>query len=466
MYPKEMPHEHASVCTQCKILQAELDVVNEFSESIGAETDLDDIFWIIADKVAAYLGLDDCVLYLREDELLVQKSAYGVKVEDRNIFRPITIPIGSGVVGTCAATMTTQLVDDVTSFPGYIPDQFAGVSELAVPVIFENRLIGVFDSESEQKNAYTQADSDLLQTLARLAAPRIQAAIQVGRIEESVFELLDERGYFVDSAMMESGTIPIPGQQIGEFKLDRLLGLTDTKTLWAAHQQRLDRPILLRVLHRLQSGEDKVEEFLSPSIIAASLQHKNITQVYESGFVDGWNWVAQEHVLGSQLLSSYVESLSRLPSLPEDYFISVSWIFRRALNGVQFAHSHNIVHGNISVDELIWRPGKEPKLLGFGRNVDAGNREAFSKDVVDLVAAMYHAITFRRPDLDNLVSPSLIRPECPDNWDIIFQEVLGEDDKEIDLDYLLGEIGKWENVKPEKAASSRFRTWLGKFSAT
>ena len=79
---------------------------------------------------------------------------------------------------------------------------------------------------------------------------------------------------------------------------------------------------------------------------------------------------------------------------------------------------------------------------------------------------MYHAITFRRPDLDNLVSPSLIRPECPDNWDIIFQEVLGDDDKEIDLDYLLGEMGKWENVKPEKAASSRFRTWLGKFSAT
>jgi serine/threonine protein kinase len=270
----------------------------------------------------------------------------------------------------------------------------------------------------------------------------------------------------MDSTMMEAGTVPIPGQQIGEFKLERLLGLTDTKTLWEARQQRLDRPVLLRVLHRLQSEDETVEAFLSPSRIAASLQHKNIAEVYESGFVDGWHWVAQEHVLGAQLLSSYVESLSRLPSLPVDYFISVSWIFRRALAGVQFAHSHNIVHGNISVDELIWRPGKEPKLLGFGRNVVAGDSDAFSKDIVDVVAALYHAITFRRPDRDNLVSPSLIRPECPSNWDLICREVLGDDDKEFTLDYVLGEIGEWENTNPDRATNSRFRTWLGKFSAT
>ncbi len=56
---------------------SELQSVYEFAEVIGSISDIDELFWVMADSVASIMGLDDCVLYLRDGENLVQKSALG-----------------------------------------------------------------------------------------------------------------------------------------------------------------------------------------------------------------------------------------------------------------------------------------------------------------------------------------------------------------------------------------------------
>jgi PAS domain S-box-containing protein len=132
------------------------------------------------------------VIYLREGDTLVQMAAYGLKNPvGREIFQPITIPVGDGIVGRVAETGVSEMVTDIRKEPSYIPDQFPGLSELAVPITFENRVIGVIDSEASEVNAYDEGDLAALQWLATIAAPRIVYALEE-KTRRATQELLRE----------------------------------------------------------------------------------------------------------------------------------------------------------------------------------------------------------------------------------------------------------------------------------
>lgn len=58
------------------------------------------------------------------------------------------IPFGKGVCGTCASTKTVQCVENVHEFPGHIACDSASNSEIVVPIIEKDTLIGVLDLDS------------------------------------------------------------------------------------------------------------------------------------------------------------------------------------------------------------------------------------------------------------------------------------------------------------------------------
>ena len=59
----------------------------------------------------------------------------------------VQIPMGKGVCGTAAATRRTQRVEDVHAFEGHIACDPASRSEVVVPLIVDDQLIGVLDIE-------------------------------------------------------------------------------------------------------------------------------------------------------------------------------------------------------------------------------------------------------------------------------------------------------------------------------
>jgi L-methionine (R)-S-oxide reductase len=85
----------------------------------------------------------------------------------------IRIALGQGVCGTAAATRTTQLVDDVHRFPGHIACDSESASELVVPILFENRLIGVLDLDSPKHARFDEADKIGCESLMLRLAPRV-----------------------------------------------------------------------------------------------------------------------------------------------------------------------------------------------------------------------------------------------------------------------------------------------------
>lgn len=70
----------------------------------------------------------------------------------------VRIPFGRGVCGTAAATRTSQLVEDVHQFPGHIACDSASNSEVVVPIIKDNQVVGVLDIDSPSVARFTQKD--------------------------------------------------------------------------------------------------------------------------------------------------------------------------------------------------------------------------------------------------------------------------------------------------------------------
>ncbi|MCP4208780.1 MAG: GAF domain-containing protein [Shimia sp.] len=81
----------------------------------------------------------------------------------------LVIPFARGVCGEAARTGEVQLVPDVDAFPGHIACASSTRSELVLPVWNgAGELLGVFDIDSDQPDAFTQEDAD--QMAAILAA--------------------------------------------------------------------------------------------------------------------------------------------------------------------------------------------------------------------------------------------------------------------------------------------------------
>ncbi len=117
-----------------------------------------------------YNALDDInwlgIYVLRDDELVLGPFQGNTAC--------VRISMGNGVCGTAAATLETQRVADVHSFPGHIVCDAASRSEVVVPLLIDDRLVGVLDIDSPSIDRFSAGDQagieGLCETYCRLHA--------------------------------------------------------------------------------------------------------------------------------------------------------------------------------------------------------------------------------------------------------------------------------------------------------
>ncbi|MGO9242116.1 MAG: GAF domain-containing protein [Bryobacteraceae bacterium] len=80
----------------------------------------------------------------------------------------VRIAVGKGVCGTAAQSGRTQLVPDVHLFPGHIACDAASRSELVVPLVKGDTLLGVLDLDSPREGRFDELDSEGCESLARV----------------------------------------------------------------------------------------------------------------------------------------------------------------------------------------------------------------------------------------------------------------------------------------------------------
>ncbi len=150
--------------------------ISYFTQELTDTNSLDEVLWKLVKSCISKLNLEDCVVYLldKNKEVLTQKAAFGPKsTSDEKIENPISIRIGAGIVGSVAKYGKYELINDTSKDMRYIVDDDIRYSELAVPIFYENEVIGVIDSEHSEKHFFNDRHVSIFKMLASLVQSRI-----------------------------------------------------------------------------------------------------------------------------------------------------------------------------------------------------------------------------------------------------------------------------------------------------
>jgi phosphoserine phosphatase RsbU/P len=169
------PHAHIDLANP-RIESTDLRYLAQIADTLNTTLDLQTLLnrtselvrSIIPYKIFSILLLND-----RTNELRMRFQIGHTPETQR-----MRIPLGKGVVGQVALTRQPMLVNDVSQIEGYIDVNPNVCSELAIPLILKNRLIGVLDLESEQTGFFKPEHLHLL----TLTGSRIAQAIENARL--------------------------------------------------------------------------------------------------------------------------------------------------------------------------------------------------------------------------------------------------------------------------------------------
>ena len=169
-----------------------LSSINSFVTKLLDQDDIQTIAWEIVENVIHSFGFTDCVIYiLNEDKgCLEQLAAYGPKdAGERRIKDPIDVALGKGIVGSVALSGKAEIIPDTSKDSRYLPDDEIRLSEITVPIVFENKVIGIIDSEHTDADFFNEKHLETLTIIANLAANRLKNAKSKLRQEKAEKEL-------------------------------------------------------------------------------------------------------------------------------------------------------------------------------------------------------------------------------------------------------------------------------------
>ena len=155
----------------------------EVTEVVNTTLDLDALLRRVAELIGRVIEYEIFAILLLNEKAQDLRIRFSVG-HPPELAERLRIKVGEGVTGLAAQRGEAVLVNDVTADSRYI-EQVAGVrSELAVPLIVKNRVIGVIDIEARQAQYFNEEHQKLLVLLAS----RIAAGIENARLYTRVYK--------------------------------------------------------------------------------------------------------------------------------------------------------------------------------------------------------------------------------------------------------------------------------------
>ncbi|HVO82270.1 MAG TPA: GAF domain-containing protein [Terriglobales bacterium] len=147
----------------------------EVADVVNTTLDLDTTLRRVAELVRKVIDYEIFAILLLNEKTQELRVRFQVG-HPREIAERLRIKVGEGVTGVAAQRREAILVDDVSKDPRYISSVPGVRSELAVPLIVKNRLIGVIDIESPRPNHFDEEHKRLLTLIASRMAVGIENA--------------------------------------------------------------------------------------------------------------------------------------------------------------------------------------------------------------------------------------------------------------------------------------------------
>lgn len=195
-------------------------ISNEFSSIL----DLDELLSKVASSVRGLINYDAFSILLIDSAQQVLRHRFSIRYDQR--VNLDNIPMGKGITGAAATSRDVVRVHDTTTDPRYIASHPGVRSEIAVPLVVQDRVIGVVNLESERIGHFTE---DHARTLT-LLAPAVGIAVENARLYNEIGER-EKRMQDDLKAAFELQTVLLPPEAPDVRGLDIAIGLRPAREI-------------------------------------------------------------------------------------------------------------------------------------------------------------------------------------------------------------------------------------------
>jgi phosphoserine phosphatase RsbU/P len=173
--------ENAQLYTRTTKQARILGLLNEIARELSSILNLDELLGRIAELVRKLIDYQMFSILLLDASGEKLQHHFSLRFNE-SIHLKHEIPIGRGLVGAAAQTQQAVLAPDVSKDPRYIESNPETHSELAVPLIYKGKVIGVLDLEHTRRGFFTEEHQRTITTLAA----QIAIAIENARLYEEI----------------------------------------------------------------------------------------------------------------------------------------------------------------------------------------------------------------------------------------------------------------------------------------
>jgi len=196
----------------------QLNIINQFSLSLIQINNIDQLFNYVVNEVVSKLGFPDCVIYLADHEKqeLEQVAAMGKTNDQGKYFiKQNRIPFSLGNTGHVALSGQAQMINDLSLSDRYLPDITPAQSEICVPLIYNNSVIGVIDCEHPKRNYFNESHLEILTTVASMLSAKVNQCQTLIDLNKTVIQLNEAQR--VEKGLLKIANLTYEACNMNEF---------------------------------------------------------------------------------------------------------------------------------------------------------------------------------------------------------------------------------------------------------
>jgi serine/threonine protein kinase len=154
------------------------------------------------------------------------------------------------------------------------------------------------------------------------------------------------------------------GQQLANYRIERLLGRGGMASVYYAIDQHLERPAALKVIDERYSDDPVYSDrFVREARAMASWRHPNIPQVYQAGVEGGVSFYAMEYIHGHDL----EKLLKRIRQTGRNLLpLDILSIAQAVADALDYAHKHGAIHRDVKPANILISHDDRILLSDFG----------------------------------------------------------------------------------------------------
>jgi serine/threonine-protein kinase len=146
----------------------------------------------------------------------------------------------------------------------------------------------------------------------------------------------------------------------GRYRVSRVLGVGGMSTVYQAHDERLDRPVAVKVISRsLGADESFIRRFSTEARASARLAHPNVVHVLDRSDEQSLPYIVFEYVPG-RTLRQLIRDEAPLPNR------EALRLWRQLIEALSHAHEAGIIHRDVKPDNVLVTDRGHAKLTDFG----------------------------------------------------------------------------------------------------